>query len=122
MVVVLKLKVVKMLVDRICQGVHLSRKPQRAGLITEEAPTKVPVEYANFADVFSLDLFGLPKHTRINDCAIKLVDANEFMRPSKSPTGAPIFFDQKLVRFLQLCVNYSGLKTSQSRTGTVALN
>ena len=36
-------------------GVHPSRRPQRAGLIAEEAPTKVPVKYADFADVFSPD-------------------------------------------------------------------
>ena len=55
-VVVLELKVVKMLVDRTRQGVHLSRKPQRAGLIAEEAPTMVSVEYADFANVFFSDL------------------------------------------------------------------
>ena len=82
-VVVLKLKVVEVLVDRTRQekknrlslkaerkvgsivrthleypedeeGVHPSRKPQRAGLIAEEAPMNVPDEYADFADVFSL--------------------------------------------------------------------
>ena len=44
------------------------------------------------------------------------------MRPSKSPAGAPIFFDRKLDKSLRLCVNYRGLKTSQSRTGTVAFS
>ena len=77
------------------KGVHPSLRPQRVGLIAKEAPTKVPVEYANFADVFSPDLAsGLPKHTRINNHTIELVDANEFIRPSKLPAGAPIFFDQ----------------------------
>ena len=72
-VVVLKLKVVKMLVDRMRQGVYLSRKPQRAGLIAEETLTKVPVKYANFANVFSPDLaFKLPKHAGINDYPIDL--------------------------------------------------
>ena len=48
-------------------GVYPSRRPQIAGLIAEEAPTKVPVEYADFADVFSPDLASeLPKHTGIN--------------------------------------------------------
>ena len=82
MVVGLELKVVKMLVDRTCQGVHLSRKPQRAGLIAKEALTKVHVKYADFANVFSADLSRLSKYTGINDCAIEQVDANEFMRPS----------------------------------------
>ena len=35
--------------------------------------------------------------------------ANGFIRPSTSPTGAPILFDQKLNGFLQLCINYRGL-------------
>ena len=79
----------------------------------------------------------LPKHTEINDHAIELVDgqqpsygpiyslgpveletlkayietnlANGFMRPSKSPAGAPILFDRKSDGFLRLCVDYRGL-------------
>ena len=55
--------------------VHLSRRSQIAGLIAEEAPTKVPAKYADFADVFSPDLESeLPEHTGINDYAIELVD------------------------------------------------
>ena len=119
-------------------NVHPSRRPQISGLIAEEASTKVPDEYANFADVFSPDLAAeLPKHTGINDHAIKLVDgqqppyepiyslgpveletlkayietnlANGFIRPSTSPAGAPILFDRKSDGSLQLCVNYQGL-------------
>ena len=114
-------------------GVHPSRRPQIAGLIAEEAPTKVPVEYADFADVFSPDLASeLFEHTGINDHAIELVDgqqppygpiynpgpveletlkayietylANGFIRPSKSPAGAPILFDRKSDGSLRLCV------------------
>ena len=82
--------------------VYLSRGPQIPGLIAKEASTKVPVKYANFA--FSPDLGSkLSEHTGINDYAIKLVDANGFIRPFKSPTGAPIFFDQKSNRYLRLC-------------------
>ena len=85
------------------ESVHPSLKPQRAGLIAKKASTKVPVEYANFADVFSPDLAsGLPEHTKINDCAIELVDANKFIKPSKSPAGTPIFFDR--VRRIPLVV------------------
>ena len=102
--------------------VHSSQKPQISGLIAEETPTKVPAEYLDFADVFSLDLaFELPEHTGINDHAIELVEgqqllygpiyslrpvkletlkvyiktklANGFIRPSKSPAGAFILFD-----------------------------
>ncbi len=32
-----------------------------------------------------------------------------FMRPSKSPTDAPILFDKKLNSNLRLCVKYQGL-------------
>ena len=77
----------------------------------------------DFTDVFSPDLAsGLPGHTGINDCAIELVDTNEFMRPSKSPAGAPILFDRKLDGSLWLCVDYRGLKTSQLGTNTVAFD
>ena len=119
--------------------VHPSRRPQISGLIAEEAPTKVPAEYSDFADVFSSDLASkLPKHTRINNHAIKLVDdcqqppygpiyslgplglktlktyietnlANGFIKPSKSPAGAPILFDRKSDGSLWLCVDYQGL-------------
>ena len=60
-----------------------------------QAPTKVPVEYADFA--FSPDLASkLPEYTEINNYSIELVDANGFIRPSKLLAGAPIFFDQEL--------------------------
>ena len=55
--------------------VYPSHRPQISGLIVEEAPTKVSVKYSDFVDVFSLDLASeLPKHTGINDHAIKLVE------------------------------------------------
>ena len=105
--------------------VHPSRRTQVSGLIAEEAPTKVPAEYSDFADVFSPDLASeLPEHTGINDYAIEMVDGqqppygpiyslepveletlkayietnliNGFIRPSKSPASAPILFDRKL--------------------------
>ena len=73
--------------------VHTSRKPQISGVIAKEAPTKVPVEYADFVNMFSPDLVSeLLDHTGINDHSIELVDANGFIRPSKSPASAPIFF------------------------------
>ena len=82
---------------------HPFRGLQIAGLIAKEAPIKVPVEYADFA--FSPDLASeLPEHTGINDYAIELVDANGFIRPSKSPAGAPILFDRKSDGSLRLCV------------------
>ena len=76
----------------VALDVHHSRRPQISGLIAEEAPTKVPTEYADFVDVFSPDLASeLPDHTGINDHSIELVNANGFIKPSKSPAGAPIF-------------------------------
>ena len=118
--------------------VHPSRRPQVCGLLAEEAPTKILVEYSDFADVFSADLASkLPEHTGINNHAIKLVDVqqppygpiyslgaveletlkaylktnmtNRFIRPSKSPSGALILFDRKSDGLLRLCVNYQDL-------------
>ena len=78
------------------KGIHPSCRPQRTSLIAKETPTKVPVKYADFADIFTPNLASeLPEHTGINDYAIKLVDANGFIRPSKLLTGAPILFDRK---------------------------
>ena len=119
-------------------NVHPSRRPQISSLITEEAPTKVPDEYTDFADILSLDLAAeLPEHNGINNHAIKLVDGqqppyrpiyslkpveletlkayietnlvNGFIRPSTSPAGAPILFVRKLDSSLRLCINYRGL-------------
>ena len=104
-------------------------------MIAEEAPTKVPSEYL---DVFSPDLATkLPEYTEINIYVIDLEEgkqplygpiyslgsveletlkiyiktnlANGFIRPSKSPAGAPILFDMKPNGSLRLCVNYRGL-------------
>ena len=72
------------------EGVHPSLRPQKAGLIAKKTPTKVPVKYADFADVFSPDLASeLSEHAGVDDHVIELVDANEFIRPSKSPVDAP---------------------------------
>ena len=55
--------------------VHFLKKTQIAHLIADEAPTKVPSKYANFADVFSPKLAAkLFEYTIINNYAIKLVD------------------------------------------------
>ena len=57
-------------------NVYHSQRPPISGLITEEALTKVPAKYSDFADVFSPNLaFKLPKHTGINNHAIELVDS-----------------------------------------------
>ncbi len=104
----------------------------------DKAPTKVPSEYADFADVFSTKLTAeLLEHTGINNHAIELVDdrqlpyspifslgsveletlkayiennlANGLIRPSKFPAGVFILFDKKLDGSLRLCVDYRGL-------------
>ena len=97
------------------EGVHLSFRPQKAGLITEKTPKKVLIEYANFA--FFLDLASKPpKHTGINNYVIELVNANGFFRPFKLPAGTPIFFDQKSDGFFQFCVNHIGLNNLTMKT------
>ena len=56
-------------------NIYPSRRPQISGLIDKEAPTKVPIKYLDFADVFSSDLASeLPEHTGINNYAIELVE------------------------------------------------
>ncbi len=118
--------------------VHPFTTAQIAHLKADQAPTKVPSEYTDFADVFSPKLaVELPEHTGINDRAIKLVDdrqppygpiyslgpveletlkayiennlASGFIKPSKSLARAPILFDKKPDSNLRLCVDYRGL-------------
>ena len=100
-------------------------------------PVTIPEAYKDFEDVFSTKKTGhLPLHEDYNH-AIDLVDdkqpsygpiyslsknelsilwtyieknlANGFIRPSKSPAGAPILFVSKPNRGLRLCVDYRGL-------------
>ena len=115
--------------------VHPSRRAQIAALVANEAPTSIPTEYSDFADVFSPALASeLPEYTGINDHAIELVDdwqppygsiyslglieletlktyietnlKNDFIRPSKSPAETSILFDKKPDGSFQLYVNY----------------
>ncbi len=117
---------------------HPSRRAQIAHLKADKAPIEVPSEYADFADIFSPKLAAeLSEHTGINDYAIELEDdrqppygpiyslgpveletlkayiennlASGFIRSSKSPARALIFFDKKLDGSLRLCVDYRGL-------------
>ncbi len=117
---------------------HPSRRAQIAHLKADEAFTKVPSEYANFADIFLPKLaVELLEHTGINNYAIELVDdwqppygpiysfgpveleilkayiennlASGFIRPFKSPARAPILFNKKPDGSLRLCVDYWGL-------------
>ena len=111
------------------------KKAQIAHLKVDEALIKIPSKYADFADVFSLKLVAeLPKHTRIHDHAIELVDdwqlsygliyslslvelkilkayiknnlANNFIKPFKSPAKVSIIFDKKSYSSLRLYVDY----------------
>ncbi len=114
------------------------KKAQIAYLKGNEALTKVLNKYINFADVFLPKLVAeYPKHLGINNHTIKLVDdwqpsygpiyymrlveletlkayieinlANNFIRPSKSPAEAPIFFKKKPDWSIRLCIDYRGL-------------
>ena len=116
--------------------IHPARKAQLALLLTEEVT--VPVEYSDFADVFSEKSANvLPEQTGANEHAIELEEgkqppyrpiyslrpvelktlktyiktnlANGFIRASKSPAGAPILFVRKPDGSLRLCVDYRGL-------------
>ena len=113
--------------------IHPSCQAQVAALMSEE--TGIPTEYSDFSNVFSSDSAAeLPEHTGINDHPINLLDdkqppygpiyslgpveletlktyietnlASGFIRPSKSPAGAPILFVRKKDGSLRLCVDY----------------
>ena len=111
---------------------------QVGALIFNKAPLKIPAEYSDYSNVFSAENEAdLPENTGMNEYAIKLEEgkqppfgsiyslglveletlktyietnlANGFIRPSKSPAGAPILFDRKPDGSLRLCVDYRGL-------------
>ncbi len=117
---------------------HPPRWAQIAHLKADKAPTKVPSEYIDFADIFLSKLaIELPEYTGINDHTIELADdwqpsygliyslgpmkleilkayieknlANGFIRPFNFPAGAPILFDKKPNGSLRLCVDYRSL-------------
>ena len=117
-------------------GIHPDRAAQIASLLTEEV--KIPDKYSDFTDVFSEEkALVLPERTELNEHAINLEDGKQppygpiyslgpveletlkiyietylktgLIRPSKSPAGAPIFFDKKPDGSLRLCVDYWGL-------------
>ena len=92
-------------------------------------------EYSDYSDVFSAENAAeLPENIGMNEYAIELEEgkqppfrpiynlgpveletlkiyietnlANNFIRPSKSPAGAPILFHRKPDRSLRFCVDY----------------
>ncbi len=118
--------------------IHPFWAAQIAALQWDKAPTKIPAEYSDYADVFSSDFeMELAKNIGINKHAIELIEGKQppygpiyalnlveletlkasikthlkirFIRPSKSPASAPILFDKKPDDSLHLCVNYRGL-------------
>ena len=113
-------------------------KAQVGALLFDKAPTEIPAEYSDYSNVFSAEnAVELSENTGMNEHAIELEEskqlpfgtiyslgaveletfktyieinlANGFIQPSKFPTGALIFFDQKPDRSLRLCVDYWGL-------------
>ena len=117
-------------------AIHPARKAQIALLVTKKV--KILTEYSDFLDVFLKEKSSiLPEATEMNQYAIELQKdqqppygliyslgpveletlktyietnlANGFIRPSKSPAGAPILFVGKPDGSLRLCVDYWGL-------------
>ena len=113
-------------------------KAQVGAPLFNEALTEISAEYFDYSNIFSAEYAAeLPENTGINEHAIKLEKdkqplfepiyslklvelktlktyiktnlANGFIRPSKSPTKAPILFDKKPDRSFHLCINYWGL-------------
>ena len=130
--------------EREKMPVHAKRQAQIqdgaqvGALLFDEAPTKIPVEYSDYSNVFSVEnAVEFPENIGMNKHAIKLEEgkqllfrpiyslglveletlkiyietnlANGFIWPSKFPAGAPIFFDRKPDKSLRLCVDYQGL-------------
>ena len=118
--------------------IEAQNKAQIRTLLFDKASTKVSAEYSDYSDIFLAENAAeLPKNTWMNEHAIKLEKgkqpsfrpiyslgpveletlktyietnlAHGFIRSSKSPAGASIFFDQKLDGSLRLYINYWGL-------------
>lgn len=127
--------VMHMSVLDIESSIHPSQATQIVALQWDKASTKVPFEYANYADIFSFDLaMELPESTGINEYAIELVEEKQppyrpihafslveletlktyiethlktgFIRLSKCFADAPIFFEKKPDGSLCLYINY----------------
>ena len=116
-----------------------SQKGAHAGaLIFKKASTEILAKYSDYSKVFLVENAAkLSENTKMNEHTIELGQdkqplygsiyslgsvkletlkiyiktslANSFIRISKSPTGIPIFFDQKSDESPRLCVNYCGL-------------
>ena len=124
--------------EREKMPMHFKKQAQVGALLFNKASTKVPAEYSDYSNIFSVKYVAeLPENTRINEHAIKLEKgkqslfgpiyslrpvkletlkiyikinlANGFIRLSKSPAGAPILFDKKPDKNLRLYIDFRGL-------------
>ena len=127
---------VHLAVLNLIPGIHPDRAAQIASLLAKKI--RIPDKYSDFANVFLEEkTLVLPERTKLNEHAINLEDSKQppygpiysldlmeletlktyiethlktgFIRPSKSPAGAPILFDKKPDGSLHLCVDYKGL-------------
>ena len=117
---------------------YSKKQAQIGASLFNQAPTEVPAEYSNYSNIFlAKNATKLPEHTGINDHAIKPEKGkqllfssiyslgpvkletlktyiktnlpNNFIRPFKSPTRAPILFNKKPNRSFHFCRDYRGL-------------
>ena len=115
--------------------IHSKKQAQVGAPLFDKAPTEILTEYSDYSNVFSAEnVVEFPENTRINEHAIKLEESkqplfsliyslepvelktlktyikinlvNVFIRPSKSPAGAPILFDKKPDGSLCFYVDY----------------
>ena len=115
-------------------------KAQVGTLLFNKAFIEIPAEYSDYSNVFSAEYAAeLLENTGINEHTIELEEskqplfgsiyslrlveletlkifiktnlANNFIRPFKSPVGAPILFDKKPDRSFRFCVNYWSLNS-----------
>ena len=120
----------------LASRIHPDKEAQIASLLTKKV--KILDEYSDFTDIFSEEKgLVLLERTELNEHAIDLENSKQppygpiynlglveletlktyiethlktrFIRPSKSPAGAPILFDKKPDGSLRLCVDYRGL-------------
>ena len=118
--------------------VHSKKQAQVGALLFDKALIEISAEYSDYSNVFSAkNTAELPENTGINEHAIELEEdkqlpfgliyclepveletlktyiktnlANNFIRLSKSPTKASIFFDKKPDRCLCFCMDHWGL-------------
>ena len=118
--------------------IKVQNRAQVGALLFDKATTEVPAEYSDYSNIFLAEnVTKLPENIGINEHAIELEEikqppfgsiyslgqvelemlktyiktnlANGFIRPSKFPVGASIFFDWKPNGSLRLCIDYQSL-------------